>query len=592
MVDRSNFTGVLSDPQIQTGRIQQQSQDSNVRRTFRDFETLINLSKQGNIKTLGEDLRAVEGQAARGQAVLDQATADLQDDTSIGNVRNVFSRVESLREGEIQGAISPGEASARAEALFRNAVIKNPQLSTQFEQVFRSFGFGGSAGSGGGGRLSPELSAAQDAVAELTETSIKSGIPIERLVENNALKAEAERADSLVKIAANEGRLTAPFLTASVGQQADNVLTELSTIALSQVRSGALSVEDFKARAELEFATVQSNFEQTVADSAAKGVIFGDNELKAVRDRISNTKRIVDRIMETSDPLAVLTRLNELSSARSTRSVQDFFAEFGFTGELLNNVSPDNQLNLLLGALQFAEQAKRPGALVALERLAANDPQIASMLGLLRADKGNGILNRFAVSAGRGDLNGSEVENRITESLFNNSLKSGQGFLFGSNGERVDIDGGTLDAAVKLLKNPTASSTTTNILVDPKTISQVRRNKVLRDSLNEAVDARTPLLLSQVRQLGDATRVDFNKEEGSFKVIRETLRPSRAGTERIVDVEHDDLSDQLTDIYQFKLSVFGNIGTEQFLSLFGDIEGNLKTFEQKRLEREEQENNE
>ncbi len=531
-------------------------------------DTINEVKSIDKIRELGADLSTVEQQAVTGRQLLQELINDLGDDTSINNVKRVFNDFQRLSNGQIQGAIRPSEAKARASIIFRQAIVGTPSLSSEFERMFFAFGFSGTSG-GVGSAGERELSAQLESFEKLVQQSISSGVPIERIIEDNALTVEADRSSNLITIAANQGKLSHPFLMDGTGKRAESTLTNLTNQFMSDVKSPDFNIEDFRTGVLAEFNILSRDLDSQITEAAKNNQLFSIEQVNAARGLIENQQKIMIDIMDTSDPLAVVTRLVKLKENLSEKSVQDFFSGFGQFGNFFINMSPDARTSYMLGALSFKEKMARvgPSAIGAFDELGSIDPKIAAMLGLVRAGKGSELLLSLLTQMENPDPDPNKDNNP------DQATKIIQEEAYAETHRQTILEGSVSDERLKTLSTNVANIGSTfrvsSILLEPHIIEAIASKPAILKRTIQSILTKTKILTNEVlinrenpillfdETLEQPFKIrsdDTTRSGGPFGVSLAT--PSALAKSRQADSDHG-VTKQLSNFYKFLLKTKG-----------------------------------
>lgn len=409
-------------------------------------------------------------------------------------------RLTRLALGQEQGRLTSSQANARASVEFKKLAAENPHLEQELRRVMSVSMFGISSGgvsSTGGGNIL--LKAAQDREKMVLDVMLRGNVTRRTAETFIQTQQDLEGLKQSNDVAMAQG--TAGFnsvlsaVNASSQQIQYSLLGEMNS-ALVQNPAG-FDPELFTATVTQAFLSLESDWTQTLAQ---RDVRLTDVQREELKSNMRDTRDAMITIGKSKDPLAHLTRINNIMDQEEKNVANTFIKNMGTQFQIMRQLGSDEQMfdtvfNTIPKAIGLLQRDN--GKFDALVQAAENSADSDMIFALQYAQANPNLTVKQWRDQLNGKITGTTAQTELNRHISGQTLNSGPSVQPSEDAPTV------FDFLSKNSEDVINSSVPTNIsaLYQPGFVGKMNQDAKLQKFVQNKIGNRMALMIPRITKV-------------------------------------------------------------------------------------------
>ena len=303
-------------------------------------------------------------------------------------LKQIYSTHERLKQGLVQGVMSPTAAKIQKTKALREAISMAPHLASEIRALFSD---GGGGGSGGSIRDNPIDKGVDRNIEEASYLGITPAAnQIAKMADKTAAQAQNEVAERQAA-----GTLKAPDVTSMYYKTFESMSAGLATNLQGLLTRGEFKQENILKELTDGKGALQAQLNKSIAEYEAENKVLFPTNMK--EELIRNANDIFDYYITITEKLdsqgTLQRRLESDLKIMETKGVIGLVDQFGPIVTLARYAG-DAGIKLIDEASSLYDKLKH-GLGPALDEIAVNDPKTRLLLNSLRGKDGKTLFNEL-----------------------------------------------------------------------------------------------------------------------------------------------------------------------------------------------------
>lgn len=303
-------------------------------------------------------------------------------------LKQIYSTHERLKQGLVQGVMSPTAAKIQKTKALREAISMAPHLASEIRALFSD---GGGGGAGGSIRDNPIDKGVDRNIEEASYLGITPAAnQIAKMADKTAAQAQNEVAERQAA-----GTLKAPDVTSMYYKTFESMSAGLATNLQGLLTRGEFKQENILKELTDGKGALQAQLNKSIAEYEAENKVLFPTNMK--EELIRNANDIFDYYITITEKLdsqgTLQRRLESDLKIMETKGVIGLVDQFGPIVTLARYAG-DAGIKLIDEASSLYDKLKH-GLGPALDEIAVNDPKTRLLLNSLRGKDGKTLFNEL-----------------------------------------------------------------------------------------------------------------------------------------------------------------------------------------------------
>lgn len=409
-------------------------------------------------------------------------------------------RLTRLALGQEQGRLTSSQANARASVEFKKLAAENPHLETDLRRVINLSMFGISSGgvsSTGGGNIL--LKAAQEREKMVLDVMLRGNVTRNTAESFIQTQQDLESLKLSNDVAMAQGTAGFNSVLGAVNASSQQInFALLGEMNAALVRDPAsFDPELFKSTVTQAFLNLEADWTKTLTE---RDVRLTDVQREEIKSNMRDTRDALIMIATAKDPLAHLTRINNIMDQEEKSIALTFLKNMGPQFQLMRQLGSEEQVfNTIFNTIPKAlgQLARDQGKWDALIQAAENSTDSDMIFALQFAHSNPTLTTEQWRDQLNGKISGTDSQIELNRNISGQVLNDGTAIIQSDDAPTV------FDFLSKNAEDVINSSVPTNIsaLYQPSFVSKMNQDTRLQKFVQNKIGNRMALLIPKITQI-------------------------------------------------------------------------------------------